>query len=154
MESYEGDFSWHDELARSAQLFAELAHHRLAAIGPVAYDAESILLIDDGAALNEREIGHSRFTRWLITTERLNPHGEEEEEMAYWVDRTLAPTPEAPLGKVEYVHVHNDGTEHPTTVDYPPGFWGGTPGVYHPEVKVRCQDCWERWTPDDDIRVG
>ena len=60
------------------------------------------------------------------------------------------------LGKIEYSHVHSDGTTHPTRLETPPAsvVCTSTPGVYSPDIKVQCLNCQAVLQPTDRIEVG
>lgn len=61
----------------------------------------------------------------------------------YWIDKTKLGGQGGGLGKVEYYHVHDDGTEHPASIlpKNLTGEWISTPGVYCPQITVGCDDC-------------
>lgn len=70
-------------------------------------------------------------------------------EQPYWIDHLPKGGPGGGLGKIQFSHVHADGTEHATQVETPLGGWVSIPGQYDPRLKVRCLDCSDELGPDD-----
>lgn len=58
-----------------------------------------------------------------------------------WEEVMLPPSPDAPLGRSAWRHVHQDGSEHEAKVTYPQGVYGGSWGEVPPGMTLRCLDC-------------
>lgn len=73
----------------------------------------------------------------------------------YWVDKTKLGGEGGGLGKVEYYHVHDDGTERKTTITpkNPSSGWISIPGAYCSQIIVKCNDCGAIMQQNDDIEV-
>lgn len=75
--------------------------------------------------------------------------------MIYWVDKTKLGGEDGGLGKVEYYHVHDDGSVHRATIipKNLSGEWVSTPGIYCHEIFVGCDDCGIIMQEDDTIKI-
>lgn len=73
--------------------------------------------------------------------------------MAYWQDVHTRPSSEAPLGRIKYLHVHDDGTVHPTRISTPPDRgWVSMVGD-KPPVGVLCLGCGLSMRESDPIEI-
>jgi len=72
----------------------------------------------------------------------------------HWLDKTKLGG-KGGLGRVEYYHVHDDGTEHKATIipKELSGKWFSIPGVYCQQIVVGCDDCGIIMQEDDIIKV-
>ena len=58
-----------------------------------------------------------------------------------WREVSLPSDRQAPLGRIAWKHIHNDGTEHDTEFTPPKGMWGGLVGTIPSGAKIVCFDC-------------
>lgn len=58
-----------------------------------------------------------------------------------WKEVWLPRDERAPLVRSVWKHIHSDGSEHDTKVDYPRGVYGGTVGEIPSAIVVRCLTC-------------
>lgn len=70
--------------------------------------------------------------------------------MSQWQDVQL---PGPGLGKIEYRHVHDDGTVHSTDAEFPQGGWVSTPGEFPEAVRVTCTECGQTMQRGDQIEL-
>ncbi len=58
-----------------------------------------------------------------------------------WKEVHLPADSRASLGRIAWMHIHTDGSEHEAKFSPPPGIWGGLVSTIPAGSKIECLDC-------------